>query len=175
MNEIDELTIKSAGRGDAGAFKRLYDHYAPYAWAVIHKTTAGNESAAREILQDVFVRVYRSLKHYKSNSSFSTWLYRIAYNTSMSHLSREAKARSRSVPLEKAELAGDPNDRLDARDTVRKVLAQLTPAERFLLVSREIDELSFEELAEITGRKQGALRTTVSRLKSKLREMLENE
>jgi RNA polymerase sigma-70 factor (ECF subfamily) len=153
----------------------VYDHYAPYVWAVIHKTTAGNESAAREILQDVFVRVHRSLKHYKANSSFSTWLYRITYNTSMSYLSREAKGRARSVPLEKAEPVGDPNDRLDARDMVRRVLGQLTPAERFLIVSREVDEVSFEELSEITGKNQGALRTTVSRLKSKLREMLKNE
>ena len=175
MNEIDEFTIKSAGNGDGGAFKRVYEYYAPYVWAVIHKTTAGNESAAREILQDVFVRVHRSLKHYKSNSSFSTWLYRIAYNTSMSHLSREAKARARTVPLENAEPARDPSDRLDARDIVRKLLAQLTPSERFLVVSREVDELSFEELSEITGKNQGALRTTVSRTKSKLREMLENE
>jgi RNA polymerase sigma-70 factor, ECF subfamily len=175
MNEIDEITIKSAAKGNSDAFKRMYDHYALYVWAVIHKTAAGDESAAREILQDVFVRVHRSLRHYRSQSSFSTWLYRIAYNTSISHFSRTAGSRGRMVPLEKAEPTGDISDRLDARHTVRRLLSQITPSERFLIVSREIDDVSFEELSEITGKNPGALRTSVSRIKSKLREMMTNE
>ena len=175
MKEIDDITIKAAAKKDAKAFRRVYDYYSPFVWKVVFRTTNGDMDAATEIMQDVFVKVYQSLKSYRFGAAFSTWLYRIAYTTTLNLFRRRTGARQRFVKLEEANTTTNPTDTVETRDVVERVLDNLTPHERFLLVAREVDGVSFEELERMTGRSAGSLRTRLSRLKETIRKGLGNE
>lgn len=172
MVDIDRVTLEKATRGDERAFRRLYDHYAPFVWRIVYRTAGSDRAAAEEIVQDTFVRVNGSLKKFNAASSLGTWIYRIAFNTAQSYLAAQARLRSKTVPFSD-DLAEKryPADAYDSRDLVEKILSELSPEERFLLITKEIDCLTFEEIAEITGKSQESLRTRVFRIKEKIKAL----
>jgi RNA polymerase sigma-70 factor (ECF subfamily) len=172
MEELDPGIIKAAAKGDRTAFKALFDHYSPMVWKVVFKTAGGEMDVAQEVMQEVFVKVHRSLKGFKQASAFSTWLYRIAFTTAMTLLARKSRHRSRHVVLDDQHPGHGRSSAvaLEQRDTVQRILTTLTPDERFLLIAREIDDLSYDELAQVTGHSSGALRTRISRIKENIRQ-----
>ncbi len=171
MEELPVSEIKRAIKDDQ-AFRLLYNHYSPYIWRVIFRTVHGNSSLATEVLQSVFVTVSRSLKKFRFKSAFSTWLYQIAWRESISLLNKQKKWSDKTTPLNEDTIIQSEES---STDELSALLDTLQPEERFLLVSKEIDGFSFEELAQITGKKSGALRTAVSRIKQKLREVSHEE
>ncbi|MFP4418180.1 MAG: RNA polymerase sigma factor [Chitinispirillaceae bacterium] len=169
MNEINSEVIHSAAQGDQKAFKALYDHYNEYVWAVIYRASNGDIEMAKQIMQDVFVKVHRSLKKFRFQSAFSTWLFRITYTTSSSRLKKRGLFNKRHE-----ELTDQTEDKKsfasEDRMFLNHILRSLSSQERFLLVAREVNNMSFDELAQITGKSEGALRTQVHRLKNQLRK-----
>jgi RNA polymerase sigma-70 factor (ECF subfamily) len=170
MEEIDELTIRAAARDRKGAFRRIYEHYGPFVWNVVYRTVDGDVEAAKEIMQDTFVKLHRSLGSYRHDAAFSTWLYRIAWNASMSHIAKRRRERERLVPLDPGTPGSGGSDGIEQREAVSRVLNSLSPQERFLLVAREVQGLSFRELARVTGRTEGALRTQLHRIRGTVRK-----
>jgi RNA polymerase sigma-70 factor (ECF subfamily) len=175
MKEIDEITIRAAAKNRPGAFRRLYEHYSPFVWNVIYRTAEGDEEAAKEIMQDTFVKLHGSLGSFRYDAAFSTWLYRIAWNASMSYLAKKRRERKRFMPLDPETPEGGRPDGLEQREMVGRVLKGLSAEERFLLVAREVRGISFEELAAITGGTAGALRTRLHRIRSAVRKEIEHE
>jgi RNA polymerase sigma-70 factor (ECF subfamily) len=174
MVDCDRVTIEQAARGDEKAFRRLYDHYAPFVWRIVYRTAGSDQQTAREIVQETFVRIHRSLKSFTAASSLGTWIYRIAFNAAQSWLAKTARYRHMTRPLAPDE--PDPRfpaDTYEARQMVTRILDWLTPEERFLLVARELDGLSFEELSAISGKSPESLRTRLSRMKEKIRSFVE--
>jgi RNA polymerase sigma-70 factor, ECF subfamily len=169
MEEIDEITIKQAARRDAKAFKRLYDHYAGFVWKVIFRTVNGDKDAAREIVQDTFVRVYASLKSFSFKAALSTWIYRIAFNAINTYLAKNKRMTGFSAGDVDALPDTTNANAYDDEEMVRVLLNALSPEERFLITSREVEGIPFDELARMTGRSSESLRTQVSRLKERLR------
>jgi len=169
MKEIDDLTIRQAAKKNEKAFKRVYDYYAPFVWKVIFRTAGGDRNVATEIVQDTFIRIYKSLHLFSFNSGLSTWIYRIAFNTSQSYLSKQYK--NNDYVLLDENIAGNKtfDKGLETKDFVHSILKTLSPDDRFLLTSREVEGIPFEELAEITGKTSESLRTRISRLKEQLR------
>jgi RNA polymerase sigma-70 factor (ECF subfamily) len=168
MNELNDMTVLRAKSGDKKAFKALYDWYAPFVWRIAFKM-GQSEDLAQEIVQETFIRIHASLKHFKAQSALSTWIYRIVYNTANSWLSKTIKLKM-SEPYEDTMAGSYRSDAYDEKDMMDKILATLTPQERFLLIAREVDSLSFEELASIANESSGSLRTRLSRLKEKIRD-----
>ena len=175
MKELDDITLKSAAKGKQAAFKQLYDHYSPFVWKVIFRTVNGDTNAAEHIMQDVFIRVHKMMKNFRFNAAFSTWLYRITYNESMAYLKSRHKYSKRLVPYDDTHKTGDIKDALEEKNTLENVLRKVSPDERFLLVAREVNEIPFEELAAITGKSAGALRTMLHRIKENLRKGFDYE
>ena len=169
MKELDEITIKSAAKGDKKSFKKVYDHYSSFVWKVIFRTVNGDREAAEKILQDVFIKVYRKLSSFKFSASFSTWLYRTTYNETLQYLNKKKKQKERVVPFNDSHGKEEKNEPYENRELVSMILKKLTPNERFLLVAREVNDIPFEDLAEITGQKAGALRTQLHRLKENIK------
>jgi RNA polymerase sigma-70 factor (ECF subfamily) len=167
MNELDDITVRQAKSGDKNAFKALYDWYAPFVWRIAFKM-GQNEELAQEIVQETFIRIYASLKHFKAQSALSTWIYRIVYNAANSSLSKMAKLKM-IEPYEDTMAGSLRSDTYDEKELMDRILSTLTPQDRFLLIAREVDSLSFEELASITNESSGSLRTRLSRLKEKIR------
>ena len=168
MKELDTITLHRARNGDKKAFKALYDHYSPFVWRVIFKMVSGDHVLAQELLQETFVKLHGALKHFRGESGLSTWIYRIAYNFAITAFNQ----RKRFTGLEDTEKTLAGNEKADSYDNsefIKKVLAELNADDRFLLVAREVDGMSYDEISEITGQSEGALRTRLHRIKELLR------
>lgn len=148
-------------------FKKIYNYYAPFVWRVSLRSLA-NEKDAEVVLQSVFIVVYKSIKNFRFESSFYTWLYRITLNETIKFINK--KKNRKEVLLDEGIAVKSNEDKISEKEFVKKILDSLSVEERFLLVSREIDGIPFEELAVITNKSSGALRVEVSRLKQKIRE-----
>jgi len=170
MREIDDVTIQRAKKGDKAAFRAVYDFYAPFSWKIAYRTMHGDSQAAAEAVQETFIRVYNSLKKFGGGSALSTWVYRITYNVCMTLLSKKSRD---GETLELDEDTGptvSTTENLDMKDYMQKILKNISPEERFLLTAREMLGFSFEELADITGKNAGSLRTQLFRLKEEIRK-----
>ena len=170
MNELDEITIKSAANGDKKSFKKVYEHYSSFVWKIIFRTVNGDRDAAEKLLQDVFIKVYKKLSSFKFSASFSTWLFRITYNETLLYLRKKKKQSERMILFDDSMGKAIKNDLYENKELVTMILNYLQPNERFLLVAREINNIPFEELAEITGQTSGALRTQLHRIKDTIKK-----
>jgi RNA polymerase sigma-70 factor (ECF subfamily) len=160
---LNDLKDWNSGRG----FKKIYDYYSPFVWRISLRSLA-NEKDAETVLQTVFIVVYKSIKNFRFESSFSTWLYRITLNETIKLINK--KKSRKEVYLDENIALKSSEDVIDEKNFVKKILNSLSVEERFLLVSREIDGITFEELATITNKSSVALRVEISRLKQKIRE-----
>jgi RNA polymerase sigma-70 factor, ECF subfamily len=168
MKELDSITLHRAIKGDKKAFKALYDHYSPFVWRVVFKMVSGDQIMAQELLQETFVKLHRALNNFRGDSGLSTWIYRIAYNLAITAFNQ----RKKFTGLDGTEIIPAGNDRTDAYDNsefIKKVIAEVSADDRFLLVAREVDGMSYNEISEITGQNEGALRTRLHRIKEQLR------
>jgi RNA polymerase sigma-70 factor (ECF subfamily) len=169
MIELEAHIIRDALKGKESAFKQMYDHYGLFIWKVIFRTVNGDSELAREAFQETLIKVYRQGKHFKFKAAFSTWLYRIAYNTTLTQLSGQQRYRLRNVEItDQNAQSSDEHDSQEAE--VNQILSRMEPGERFLITAREITGLSYDELAEITGRSASALRTQLHRLKTTIQK-----
>jgi len=175
MNEIDQLTIRQAVRGDEKAFRRVYDHYSPFLWKVIFRTVNGEREAASEILQDSFIRMWKGMRGFSSQSAFSTWACSIAYNAARTYLTKRKVRWERGGELTEEAGGRTGPDRTEQRDAVERILAGLTPDERFLLTSTAVTGLGFDELSAATGVAAGALRTRLHRIRERVRKEFGDE
>jgi RNA polymerase sigma-70 factor (ECF subfamily) len=174
VNEIDDITLERAARGDRAAFGRLYAHYSPFVWRLCWRSSNGDRECATELVQNTFVKTYRYLRGFEKGSALSTWLYRIAYSCINEYFAKAALHNSRTAAFDEEYMgAAQPHTPYEDQQLVAELLKPLNEAERFLLTAREADGLSYEELAVITGDAAGALRTRLSRLKSEIRKRFE--
>ncbi|MCU0608999.1 MAG: RNA polymerase sigma factor [Chitinispirillaceae bacterium] len=169
MIDLDNITVGLATKGDSKAFRRLYDHYAPFVWRIAYRTIGHDKSMAEEIVQETFVRIHRSLRQFAANSTLGTWIYRITFNVANTILSARLRRKGTLVTLPDNLACGKfESNTWDTEDLLNKILNSLSPEERFLLVAREVDGLAYEEIADITGKSSESLRTKLSRLKEKI-------
>ena len=162
--------------GDAHAFELLVRKHRPpilrYAFRMIHDRTA-----AEDVTQEVFLRVYRHRGSYEVTAKFTTWLYRIAGNLALNWMRDHARSRSHE-PLENARFI-DCTVRIDEwlvfRSKLDELLAaveQLPDRQRRIVRLHKFDDLGCEEIAEQLGCSQQAIRSTLCRAYSKLRAQL---
>jgi len=127
-------------------------------------------------MQNAFVKVHRYLGGFAWGSAFSTWLYRVTYHCINEYFSKEKRHNARTAEFDEEYVGGVSSDTLpfENRQVVNMILAPLDESDRFLLTAREVDGRSYEELAEIMGVKEGALRTRLTRLKADIRKRLDS-
>ena len=142
--------------GDPALFEVLFKKYQTPIFHLVCRMVNGED--AYDLTQDVFHHALRSLPAFKGDCKFSTWLYTIAKNTCLNHL-RESKKhaeqeeRSLDEGPEAADAGADVDRIVEMRELQRVVdgvLAQLTPEQRLLMVLRDFEQLSYEEISEIT-------------------------
>lgn len=167
--------------GDPEAFAELYDRFEGMVYSVALRM-AGEPAAADDLSQEIFLRVFRHLEKFRGRSSLKTWVYRIAVNCCRSRLSRRRLRRQRVVPdtldrLEKvADVRRGPEDRAlarDAGDVVAAALARMPLPFREAVALRDIEGLSYEEIAAVTGQRLGTVRSRIARGRDRLRLLLE--
>ena len=182
MDELnDQHYIKLIIGGDINAFAILVDRYKSLVFTLSLKMLASREEA-EEVSQDVFIKVYKSLSDFKTESKFSTWLYRITYNTCLDRL-RTKKRTACLGPVEDFE-AQEVTSLMNALDTIeekeRKQMIQkcldLLPAEdNFLLTLYYFQENSLKEISKIMGINENNVKIKLFRSRRKLAGILKTQ
>ncbi len=167
----DAADVQRVLSGDVDAFGRLVDRYyercARFAVRML-----GNRDDAEDALQATFLRAYRSLGKYQERDKFSAWLYRILVNQCRSIAARRS-ARERVFVREEALLLNAPDRTVawtgEDEEFVQRVLAELDPLLREAFLLKYIEELSYEEMSQLTGVGVSALKMRVKRACDRLR------
>lgn len=161
--------------GDVGAFAALVHRYRDcYTRYVVRML--GSRDDADEVLQSAFIRAFRSLSRCRERERFGAWLYRIVINQCRTFATRSGRRERRMVrdetQLEQL-LTHHPGDQLSLREEVQRALDRIEPAQREAFVLKHVEELSYEEMSELTGASVSALKMRVKRACERLRELLE--
>ena len=172
--------IEQAKEGDSFAFEQLITSYqhrvVATAWRIL-----GNQEDARDAAQEVFLRVYRHLKKFRSGEDFSAWLYRITINVCRD-AHRRRGPQDRFASLESERELGNLPDAASADDVeaaailsqeqaiIASALDTLSPKEREAIVLRDLEGLSTEEVARILGSSATTVRSQISSARSKIKQ-----
>ncbi|HKS16419.1 MAG TPA: sigma-70 family RNA polymerase sigma factor [Planctomycetota bacterium] len=176
----DRDLIERARRGDRDAFGMLVVRHQDRIYTAVLRF-CGDAEDARDIVQRAFVNAWRRLDAFKGDSAFSTWMYRIAFNESVSFRREGGRRRLVSIHGRDGESAPEPaddrgpGDRLESEENRRKVqeaLNLLDPDERKILILKELDDRSYDEIAEILEIPKGTVRSRLFRARESLREKL---
>jgi len=155
--EASEAVLVAAARdGDLAAFESLVRRHQVAVYRVALRML-GSEADAEDVAQETFVQAWRSLARFRGHSALGTWLYRIATNRALNALAarRETASLDDSAIVALADPAGtlaDPAETLERRERLRAVtegLLMLAPEQRALLVLRELEGLSYAQIAEV--------------------------
>jgi RNA polymerase sigma-70 factor (ECF subfamily) len=166
--------------GDPAAFEELYGQYAAMVYNMSLRSS-GDPVLAEDLSQEVFLRIYRSLARFRGNSSLKTWIYRVCINHCRSRLGRRARLRKVEVPeasLEHAlaDSAPGPEETAvqgDERRLLRTALPRIDAVFRESVILRDIEGLSYSEIAEVLGVPVGTVRSRIARGRDQLRALLE--
>jgi RNA polymerase sigma-70 factor (ECF subfamily) len=171
----DENLVAAAIDGDVEAFaelsRRYRDQYTRFAVRMV-----GNRDEAEDVLQSAFIRAYRALDRCRDASRFGAWLYQIVANECRTYVIRRAR-RERRLVRDELQLHGasvDPRQEAnEALEDVEYALATLDVDQREAFLMKHVEQLSYEEMAEITGDGISALKMRVKRACTRLRALLE--
>ena len=175
----DVKLIQRIKAGDQEAFRELVSIYTPRVFRLVHNLL-GNSGEAEDVTQEVFFKVYRKLDSFREDSSFYTWLYRVAFNTAADH--RKKRQRKKLVLMEDlaripvADPKDSPEDHLIRRDLqqeVRDAMAQLPEKFRTVLCLRELEGMTYEEISVELGLQKGTVESRIFRARNRLKAELE--
>jgi RNA polymerase sigma-70 factor (ECF subfamily) len=175
---------------DESAFNELVLAYERRVFALVFRML-GNRHEAEDLAQEVFVQVFKAIDQFRGDAKLSTWIYRIAVNlckNKSKYLARrhageqdDIDAMAERVPLSAAKgvSVGDisrPDELVEGMQlerVVKKAIAQLEPEFREVLVLRDVEDLSYEEIAAITGLPDGTVKSRIHRARGQLRALVE--
>ena len=174
--------IERAAKGDSLAFGQLVERYqrrvVGVAMAVVH-----NQDDAIELAQETFIRAYENLSKFESRSSFSTWLYRIAANLSIDFRRREGRhvvLRGEDADNEFNRIPTDQGDsfkeasRTELSARLREALGELTPEHRAVILLREVEGLSYDEISDVLQCPRGTVMSRLHYARGRLRGILKD-
>jgi RNA polymerase sigma-70 factor, ECF subfamily len=182
-----EKLIRSTLAGDNKAYDELVQLHQRFVFNLCYRLL-GDYDEANDCAQDVFIAVFRSLKNFRFESAFKTWLYRVTANTCKNRMrSLEYRIKSKKVRLDKENEDGykvrelsderqSPADELKRKELGRLIQAAINrlPADqKLVVVLRDMEGRTYEEILEITGYKLGTLKSKLSRARLRLRQALE--
>ncbi len=185
----DHELVKRVQEGDSKAFRRLFDKYHRRAFAVAMGVVK-NEDDALDAVQEAFVKVHKNIDKFQGSSSFYTWLYRIVMNVSIDHVRRTSRRKNLDFDEralhEESEVAGDgalvPNVtnanpgkaalRRELGGAIHEALQELPEHHRAVIVLREVEGMSYEEMAEALEVPKGTVMSRLFHARKKMQAAL---
>jgi RNA polymerase sigma factor (sigma-70 family) len=177
----DRELVEETLTGRPGAFERLVRTHQALCWHIVLKLVRNPEDA-RDLCQDVFLRVHRSLNQYRFDSSLATWIGRIAYRRALRHLEsrripldREFGGEEGEAALERIEGGEDPGVEAEGRQIdalVQLQMRRLPPIQSLLLTLYHLDEMTIPEISAMTGLPPGTIKSYLARGRARLRDAL---
>jgi RNA polymerase sigma-70 factor (ECF subfamily) len=176
--DCDLVTRAVMGREDG--FEELVRRYQRPIAAYVYRMV-GDYEAALDLTQEVFIKVYNSLRRYRSEFKFSTWIYKIAHNSAVDHLRRssnrdqalttEFDGEQYDLPLESRKLSPEQeSERAERRAEIEQVVRGLPAAYRELVLLRHSHDMSYDEIAEVTGLPLGTVKNRLFRARETMRQ-----
>jgi RNA polymerase sigma-70 factor (ECF subfamily) len=179
----DEQLIIMFQKDDVGAFNEIVFRYKDRAVNFLFRYT-GDRDDAEDLAQDTFVKVYRSKHLYREIAKFSTWFYTIALNTAKTNL----KKKSRMSTISISDFDPENEKDFDIKDTgitpdesanaaienyyIQEAINSLDEDFKKIIILRDIEDMDYEEIAEITGLPMGTVKSRINRAREKLKKIL---
>ncbi len=173
----DAALVAACLAGSAEAFDLIVERHRRSVYQLCYRFV-GNHEDASDAAQDVFLRAYRGLKHFKGQAAFSTWLYRIGVNACLNRLSSRPPTGEPLDRITPAANAPDPAARLlgeERAKRVRNAIARLPRKQRLTLILRTYQDLSHQEIAAIIGSSVGAVKANFFHALRNLKRLLEDD
>lgn len=178
----DGELVLTAVSGREAAFEELVRRYQRPIASYVYRMV-GDYDAALDLTQDVFIKVYNSLARYRSEFKFSTWIYKIAHNTAIDHLRRHTVrdqimtsggdgTRAEIVIKSRRPTPEQESEKQERRSEIESVVQSLPAAYRELIVLRHSHDLSYDEIAEVTGLPLGTVKNRLFRAREAMRDLL---
>lgn len=184
MSDNEALLLKKIKEGDIRSFELLISEYQVYAYNVAYRML-GNEEDAKDITQEALIKVYKSIHKFKETSNFSTWLYRIVMNTCKDELKKrkevtlsldkEIETDDGTVSLEIGDERLNPSvvvERNEVGHVVQEAISALPDANRIVIVLRDIQGLSYEEISQVIKEPIGTVKSRINRGRGQLKKIL---
>ena len=176
----DRELVATAAQGLEGGFEELVRRYQRPISAYVYRMV-GDYDCALDLTQEIFIKIYASLSRYRPEFKFSTWIYKIAHNAAIDHLRRNA-GRERSISngsesepqqlvIESKGLSPEQqSEREERRIEIESVVHLLPTAYRELIVLRHSQDLTYEEIVEVTGLPLGTVKNRLFRAREMMRQ-----
>jgi RNA polymerase sigma-70 factor (ECF subfamily) len=186
MDENETLLLKEAKKGDIKAFEKLSGQYYKKIYNIALRMT-GNREDASDLAQEVLIKVYKSLKSFREESSFSTWLYRITKNLCIDELKKQNRKKAISLDEDielkensvKRQVESDEPgpyeqyEKSEIRRIMTDAIGKLTEEHRMVIILRDIQGFSYNEISKIVKCPEGTVKSRINRARQALRELLE--
>lgn len=176
-----KLLVKQSQQGNTRAFEQLVNMYQDRIYTLSCQLT-GNRADAEDLAQNVFIKAYRSLPSFRNEADFGTWLYRIAVNLSINekrkrrpdvYLDNPVQTREGEMPRMVASDTDSPEDayeKKEFRSMIREALEELSAEHKAVLVLREIQGYSYDEIAVMLDCSLGTIKSRINRARQTLKK-----
>ena len=179
IEQDDIQLVTSSKNGDQDAFSLLVQRYQRRVFNLVFRMVQNYEEAS-EITQETCLAAWQGLPAFRGEARFSTWLYRIAYNCALKQLEMRKRDNALQVALQSEQIVeGDDSHNahlasLDNQELVQEQLSQLPPKYRIVLILRHLQDMTYEEMAEVLTMPIGTIKTHLFRARNLLKERLQS-
>ena len=166
----DRTLVQRVKDGDPAAERALYDAHVDRVYGLAYRMT-GDETLARDLTQDAFVRAFDRIDGYRGDAALSTWLHTVTTSVVLNGLRKVRRIREREVDLDHARKAAakDRRSEPDLRDRLHAAIAGLPDGYRKVFVMHDVEGYTHQEIARALGVAEGTSKAQLSRARAKLR------
>ncbi len=169
----ESQVIERAKCGDQAAFKTLYEVHVDHVFRLAYRF-AGEEEFAKDIAQEVFVRVFQRLEQFEGRSAFSTWIHTVTVSVALNALRKRKRRDSHEFPvLETVSASVRPaGEQTESRERLRDAVESLPEGYRTVFLMHDLEGFNHREIAGMLGIAEGTSKARLSRARRKLRTLL---
>lgn len=185
LNQQEISLIEKVKKGDIASFEVLIEPYQKKAFNIAYRML-GNLEDANDVTQEAMIKIYKSISGFQGKSSFSTWLYSVVSNSCIDYIRKNRRAVVVSLDREydtgesmyKFEVADEMNtpeylfERNETKRIIHDAINQLNVDQREIIILRDINGFSYNEIAEILKCSEGTVKSRISRARSNLKTLL---
>jgi len=178
-NISDQEIIDSVRKGNDSDYSIIVNRYKNKAFSMLRRMLK-NEFDAEEVLQDCFLKAYNSLSAFKGEAKFSTWFYRIVYNTALTKISsQKRRTESEMTSIEdhfnlESEYRSDEIERKDVNQLIRDTISKLPERYSVIITMFYLNEMSIEEISDVMGISISNVKVMLHRSRNSLRDLILN-
>lgn len=169
LESLSEI-VEACKRGDNDAQRRLYESSHQNVYRLMVRMVSLQD--ASDLTQQVFLQVFRKIDQYSERAEFGTWIYRVAINEALQHLRRSKRARLRKLEQEPMDRSPDSYKNVGDKELLEQALEWLDPELRSAFLLREVEGLSYKEIAEAMQIPEGTVGSRLNRARRDLKQRL---